>query len=73
MKKLIKRLSDLGYNLTTLEQHDNKIHFMHRQHLVVIEQVKDGYQLDINRPKSRFGKTCSNEHRLVVGIADYFC
>lgn len=73
MKKLIKRLSDLGYNLTTLEQHGNKIHFMHRQHLIIIEQLKNGYQLDINHPESRFGKVCSSEHRLVVGIADYFC
>lgn len=73
MDNLIKRLSELGYNLNTLEQYGNEIHFMHRQHLVIIEQLSNGYQLNINRPKSRFGKVCSSEHRLVVGIADYFC
>ena len=73
MDNLIKRLIELGYNLTTLEQHGNKMHFMYRQHLVIIEQLKSGYQLNINSPESKFGKVCSSEHRLVVGIADYFC
>lgn len=73
MDNLIKRLNDLGYNLTTLEQHANKIHFMHRHHLVIIEQVNNGYQLNINRPENRFGRVCLNEHRLAVGLADYFC
>ena len=73
MTKLIKRLTELGYNLTTLEQHGNKIHFMHRQHLIIIEHSKGEYHLNINRFKSRFKNTFLTEHRLVVGISDYFC
>ena len=73
MDNLIQRLIELGYNLTTLEQNGNEIHFMHRRHLVIIEQLNSGYQLKVNSPKSRFKTMCANEHRLVVRVADYFC